>query len=201
MRQETRDANGAGAEAVRASRVSRLASEAPYSFTLKAWPVIALATIGLCYLTQTVAGWFGITLPDQQNIEVVRRCLSQAFASSKHFGVAAFLVLQVVVLLPMVEELVFRGLLFRLPQWAWRKGLDVWRFGSFDYSIILFSSLLFSAAHYLAQPWPDAAFLALFFFGVAQCGLYQKTGRIVCAMLNHALFNLTNLVLLFVLPE
>ena len=201
MRQETRDANGAGAEAVRASRVSRLASEAPYSFTLKAWPVIALATIGLCYLTQTVAGWFGITLPDQQNIEVVRRCLSQAFASSKHFGVAAFLVLQVVVLLPMVEELVFRGLLFRLPQWAWRKGLDVWRFGSFDYSIILFSSLLFSAAHYLAQPWPDAAFLALFFFGVAQCGLYQKTGRIICAMLNHALFNLTNLVLLFVLPE
>ena len=72
---------------------------------------------------------------------------------------------------------------------------------SFDYSIILFSSLLFSAAHYLAQPWPDAAFLALFFFGVVQCGLYQKTGCIVCAMLNHALFNLTNLVLLFVLPE
>lgn len=201
MRQETRDENGAGAEAVRASRVSRLASEAPYSFTLKAWPVIALATIGLCYLTQTVAGWFGVTLPDQQNIEVVRRCLTQAFASSKHFGVAAFLVLQVVVLLPVVEELVFRGLLFRLPQWAWRKGFDYFSIRPFDYSIILFSSLLFSAAHYLAQPWPDAAFLALFFFGVAQCGLYQKTGRIVCAMLNHALFNLTNLVLLFVLPE
>lgn len=201
MRQETRDANGAGAEAVRASRVSRLASEAPYSFTLRAWPVIALATIGLCYLTQTVAGWFGVTLPDQQNIEVVRRCLTQAFASSKHFGVAAFLVLQVVVLLPVVEELVFRGLLFRLPQWAWRKGFDYFSIRPFDYSIILFSSLLFSAAHYLAQPWPDAAFLALFFFGVAQCGLYQKTGRIVCAMLNHALFNLTNLVLLFVLPE
>lgn len=201
MRQETRDANGAGAEAVRASRVSRLASEAPYSFTLRAWPVIALATIGLCYLTQTVAEWFGITLPDQQNIEVVRRCLTQAFASSKHFGVAAFLVLQVVVLLPAVEELVFRGLLFRLPQWAWRKGFDYFSIRPFDYSIILFSSLLFSAAHYLAQPWPDAAFLALFFFGVAQCGLYQKTGRIVCAMLNHALFNLTNLVLLFVLPE
>lgn len=201
MRQETRDENGAGAEAVRASRVSRLASEAPYSFTLRAWPVIALATIGLCYLTQTVAGWFGVTLPDQQNIEVVRRCLTQAFASSKHFGVAAFLVLQVVVLLPVVEELVFRGLLFRLPQWAWRKGFDYFLIRPFDYSIILFSSLLFSAAHYLAQPWPDAAFLALFFFGVAQCGLYQKTGRIVCAMLNHALFNLTNLVLLFVLPE
>ena len=133
MRQETRDTNEA--EAARTprvsqpasrvsrhvSRVSRLASEAPYSFTFKAWPVVALATIGLCYLTQTVAGWFGISLPDQQNIEIVRRCLTQAFASAKHFGVAAFLVLQVVVLLPVAEELVFRGLLFRLPQRAWRK--------------------------------------------------------------------------------
>ena len=41
--------------------------------TLKAWPVIAAATIGLCYLTQTVAKWFGIELPDQANIEIVKR--------------------------------------------------------------------------------------------------------------------------------
>lgn len=175
--------------------------EAPYSFTFKAWPVIALATIGLCYLTQVVAGWFGVDLPDQKNIEVVRRCLAQAFVSAKHFGVAAFLVFQVVVLLPVLEELLFRGLLFRLPQSLWRKVGRQATIRLFDYSIISLSSLLFSAAHYLAQPWPDAAFLALFFFGVAQCALYQKTGRIVCAMLNHALFNLTNLVLLFLLPE
>ena len=63
------------------------------------------------------------------------------------------------------------------------------------------SSALFSAAHYIAQPFPDAAFLALFFFGLAQCWLYRKTDRIWCAMLNHFLFNLTNLVLLFVVPE
>lgn len=177
--------------------------EAPYSFTFKAWPVIACATIGLCYLTQVVAGWFGVDLPDQKNIEVVRRCLTQAFVSAKDFGVAAFLVLQVVVLLPALEELLFRGLLFRLPQRAWRKvrGQATVVIRPVDYSIVFFSSLLFSAAHYLAQPWPDAAFLALFFFGVAQCWLYQKTGRLVCAMLNHALFNLTNLVLLFLLPE
>ena len=40
------------------------------------------------------------------------------------------------------------------------------------------------------------AFIALFFFGVAQCWLYRKTDRIWCPMLNHALFNLTNVVLL-----
>ena len=32
--------------------------------TLKAWPVIAAATIGLCFLTQLVAGWFGVELKD-----------------------------------------------------------------------------------------------------------------------------------------
>ena len=189
------------------------------TFTLKAWPVVAFATIGLCFLTKTVAGWVGIDLPDQQNVEVVKRCLERAFASARHFGVAALLVAQVVALLPIVEELVFRGLLFRLPTRLLARRItardarhetggtgETGGAGAphsiirlFDYSIISLSAFLFSAAHYLAQPWPDAAFLALFFFGAAQCWLYRKTGHIWCAMLNHALFNFTNLVLLLLL--
>ena len=169
------------------------------TFTLKAWPVVAFATIGLCFLTKTVAGWVGIDLPDQQNVEVVKRCLERAFASARHFGVAALLVAQVVVLLPIAEELVFRGLFFRLPTRLFARRIPHSIIRLFDYSIIFLSSALFAAAHYLAQPWPDAAFLALFFFGAAQCWLYQKTGRLWCAMLNHALFNLTNLVLLLLL--
>ena len=170
-------------------------------FTLKVWPLVTIVTIGLCYLTQLVAGWFGIDLPDQQNVEVVKRCLENAFASPKHFGIAAFLVAQVVVLMPILEELLFRGLLFKIPCKGARKirpsSHSIIR--SFDYSIIALSSALFSAAHYCQQPWPDSAFLALFFFGVAQCWLYRKTDRIGCAMLNHGLFNLTNLVLLFLM--
>ena len=170
-----------------------------FLFTLKAWPVIALATIGLCYLTQTVASWLGVTLPDQANVELVSRCLTNAFASAKHFLTAALLVAQVLVLAPALEELVFRGLLFRLPcrlVWKGRKP-DV----RCLWTIAAVSSALFSSAHYVFQPWPDAAFLALFFFGLAQCRVYRKTGRIWCAMLDHFLFNLTNLVLMFVLPE
>jgi len=162
---------------------------------LKAWPVIACATIGLCFLTQTVASWFGITLPEQTNVEIVLRVLRHAFNSARAFYGAAFLVVQVVLLLPVAEELVFRGLLFKLPaRWKTTGRLPaiVWA---------LFSSALFSAAHYLAQPWPDNAFLALAFFGLVQCWLYRKTDRIWCPMLNHALFNLTNLVLLFILPQ
>lgn len=170
-------------------------------FTFKAWPVVTLVTLGLCYLTKVVAGWMGIDLPDQLNVEVVRRVLENAFASAKSFGVAAFLVAQVVVLLPIIEELLFRGLLFKVVCKVARK---VRSFGHsairlFDCSIALLSSALFSAVHYIAQPWPDSAFLALFFFGAAQCWIYRRTDRIGCAMLNHGLFNLTNLVLLFVI--
>ena len=169
--------------------------------TLKAWPVIALATIGLCYLTQTVAKGFGIELPDQANIELVKRYAGW----NKTF---ILLCAQVIILMPAIEELIFRYLLFKLPA---KKLAKFHRLTESPDSLIakpsitkfiaVFSSALFSAAHYLFQPWPDAAFLALFFFGLAQCWLYRKTGHLWCAILNHGLFNLTNLVLLFILPE
>ena len=163
--------------------------------TLKSWPIIAIATISLCYLTQLVAKFFGIELPDQANIELVKRYAGWNW----NF---AFLCTQVIVLMPAIEEIVFRWLLWRLPT----RTLDKRRKtedgkGRKTLAVAVVSSALFSAAHYIAQPWPDAAFLALFFFGLAQCWLYRKTDRLWCAMLNHGLFNLTNLVLLFILPE
>ena len=156
--------------------------------TLKSWPAIAAATIGLCYLTQLVAKGFGIELPDQANIELVKR-----YAGWNR----TFLILcaQVLILMPALEELIFRYLLFKLPC----RGAPGGRALPLTASIL--SAALFSAAHYLFQPWPDAAFIALFFFGLAQCWLYRKTGHLWCAILNHGLFNLTNLVLLFILPE
>ena len=177
--------------------------------TLKAWPVIAAATIGLCYLTQTVAKWFGIELPDQANIELVKR-----YAGWNRTFI--LLCAQVIILMPALEELIFRYCLFRLPIKVGRalrarrnqNKAETAPLGDCGEAGVLAlpltaagSSILFSAAHYLFQPWPDAAFIALFFFGLAQCWLYKKTGRLWCAILNHGLFNLTNLVLLFVIPE
>ena len=177
--------------------------------TMKSWPIIAIATISLCYLTQTVAKWFGIELPDQANIEIVKRYAGW----NRTF---ALLCLQIIVLLPALEELIFRYCLFRLPIKVGRalrarrnqnKAVTV-PLGDCGEAGVLalplaaaISSLLFSAAHYIFQPWPDAAFIALFFFGLAQCWLYKKTAHLWCAILNHGLFNLTNLVLLFILPE
>lgn len=151
-------------------------------FTLKVWPVVTAVTIGLCYLTQLVAKLFGIDLPDQANIGFVK---SLAGWNLKFL----FVCVQVIILMPVLEEVVFRWLLWRASRPA-----KPWLAAAI-------SAALFSAAHYLAQPWPDAAFLALFLFGLAQCWLYARTNHLWCAMLNHALFNLTNLVLLFIIPE
>ena len=153
--------------------------------TLKAWPLITLATAALCFLTQGIAKLFGIELPDQANLEIVRR----AAGWNLNF---ALLVLQIVVILPIVEELIFRLPLKIAVRKKWRMP-DTIVFAS-----VL--SVLFSAARYIAQPFPDSAFIALFFFGMAQCYLYKKTSSIWAPVLNHTLFNLTNLVLLFVIP-
>lgn len=155
-----------------------------FKTTLKAWPVIALITIALCFLTQQTAKLFGIELPEQANLEIVKRMAGFNW----NF---ALLVLQIIVILPVIEELIFR-----LPMKFTRK----WR-RNLQFASAAALSALFSAAHYIVQPFPDSAFIALFVFGIAQCWLYRRTQSIFCPILNHALFNLTNLILLFIIPE
>ena len=176
-------------------------------FTLKAWPVIAAATIGLCFLTQGVAKLFGIDLPDQHQVEAVRYMFAHALDSAQNFSVLCLGLLQVIIVMPVAEEFIFRWFLVRMP--TRRLGLTAM---SAIVPLAVFSSALFSFAHYIDYVslikgcgfaligW-NAAFLALLLFGLAQCWLYRKTDRIWCPMMNHALFNLTNLVLLFVVPE
>ena len=177
--------------------------------TIKAWPVIALATIGLCYLTQTVAGWFGIDLKEQETVRIMR---DMGFYTWRTFRDSGFVELfrheasqkflinipLVLLLAPIFEEAFFRGLLTRLTA---GKDFVAEHIGRRTVVCAILSSILFSLAHYLQMPNKNNAFIALFFFGLAQCWLYKKTDRLWCAMLNHGLFNLTNLVLLFVLPE
>ena len=172
-----------------------------FKFTMKAWPLVAAITIGLCFLTKTVAEWFGVELPDQQNVEIMRQYGLHCFDSLRNFTIFAVLLAQVLVLLPVVEEIIFRWLLFKFPTRFLSRHIDGSAWQVAEMAILAVSSALFSAAHYIAQPFPDSAFIALFFFGLAQCWIYGRTDRIWCSMLNHLLFNLTNLVLLFVVPQ
>ena len=112
--------------------------------TLKAFPLITLITAALCFLTQGIAKLFGIELPDQANLEIVRR----AAGWNLNF---ALLVLQIVVILPIVEELIFR-----LPlKIAFRKK---WRMtGTIIFAAALFSRLTLPSAstHAITQPTPS----------------------------------------------
>lgn len=146
-------------------------------FTLKAWPVIFLIAVALSWLTGVVAKQvFGIELPEQNQVEAMRRLFRQGPVSIVALNLAL-----VVAVMPILEEFVFR--------WVTRFSKVLWPL----------SSVLFSAAHYLQAPFPDNAFLALFAFGMCQCWLYRKTGSIWYPVLNHSLFNLLNLAILLCL--
>jgi membrane protease YdiL (CAAX protease family) len=157
--------------------------------TLKAWPVITIIVVTACFFTTQIGLLLGIEFPVQNQIHVVKSTLQNAFANSVYFWSAAFIVLQVLLIMPVIEEAVFRWFLWRLPQ---PKRVHVQA---------VISAAIFSAAHYITNPFPDNAFVALFLFGLAQCWIYRKTESLACCMLNHSLFNLTNLILLFVIPE
>ena len=157
-------------------------------FTLKAWPVITITTLGICVLTQLVAEGFGIELKEQQNIALVRKMFVHALDGWRNFGAAALNISLILAIMPALEEFVFRYLLFRLPAGK-TAGMRHW-------TVLTVSSAIFSSAHYVMQPFPDNAFVALAWFGAMQCLLYSKTGSLKYAVLNHSLFNLTSLCLL-----
>ena len=174
-------------------------------FTLKAWPVIAVAAIGLSYITWGVAKLFGIDLPEQLQVEAVRGLFTHAFDSALAFSMLCIGLLQALVIMPAFEEFLFRWLLVMMPARHFR---IVARMSALP--AIVFSSALFSFMHYIdyvalahghgfALTGWNAGFISIFFIGLAQCWLYRKTDRIWCPMLNHALFNLTTIVLMLVI--
>lgn len=147
--------------------------------TLLAWPAITVAAMLISFLTKEIAAeFFDISLKSQDSVLLVRmiagwNCLFFKFLA------------WVVIGAPLLEEAIFRFLFWKFPdpKRAWLGAIP--------------SSILFTAAHYCQNPWPDNAFIALFFFGMAQCWLYKRTQALWCPILNHMLFNLTNLAFLF----
>ena len=80
---------------------------------------------------------------------------------------------------PLVEEPLFRGIVFR----GLAKSMPIW-------AAMVASGFLFALIHVNA-----ATFVPLWFLGVAFAWLYWKTNSILAPMTAHFLFNLLNLVL------
>lgn len=154
--------------------------------TLLAWPLITIATIAVCWMTGLVAELLHCEMPAQPSLSAVLN--SRGWTLVKNIA-------SILVAAPVLEEFLFRWVLWRLPT----RFLGV----RADLPAAIASSVLFSAAHYVQEttPFPDTAFVALFLFGFLQCRLYRKTESIWCPMLQHSLFNLANLVLIFAFPK
>ncbi len=88
-----------------------------------------------------------------------------------------------VVLAPVVEELMFRGVLYRWLRDRQRPHLALWG-----------SALLFGLIHANLL-----AFVPLTLFGAVLAWLYQRSGNLLLPIFTHAFFNLINLLGLFYL--
>lgn len=96
------------------------------------------------------------------------------------------LVAMTVIMAPIAEEIVYRGLLFRGI-----RDMEAAHHGRAVTLAVVASSLLFAASHFQSLQFPG-----LFVFGVVAAVLFQRTGRLGTAIWAHVGFNATTIVFL-----
>lgn len=131
---------------------------------LVVWPLQALSVF--------VLGRLGYPLESQRAVEMM--------LNAKSVWANVYFVLFAVVIAPVAEEFIFRGMLFPLAKQQGRPKL-AW----------VGVSLLFAFIHFDA-----AIFLPLFVLALILTWLYQKTDCLLAPVLVHSLFNAANLLLL-----
>ena len=147
---------------------SRQALVAAVKFILVILPVVLLLQAASVYILEKL-GW-----PPEDQAAVLMLLKAKGWWATVYFGMFA------VVIAPVAEEFIFRGMLFPFiqqlgfPKFAW--------FGV---------SALFALIHMNAP-----TFVPLFVFALALTWLYEKTDNLLAPITAHALFNATNLVLL-----
>jgi membrane protease YdiL (CAAX protease family) len=130
--------------------------------------------LGLKYLSECFMRKVGWPVEDQRAVEMI--------LNTKSASLKIYLGFFAVVLAPVAEEFIFRGLLYSgAKKLGWPK--CGW----------LGASLLFALVHGSAP-----IFLPLFVFGLALTWLYERTEGLLAPILAHSLFNTANLVMLFI---
>jgi len=84
------------------------------------------------------------------------------------------------VMAPVVEELVFRGLLYRAARSRWGVG-----------GATVITSLFFGIAHW--EPWSLFGLVGL---GLVMCWLYERTGSLLAPILAHGVHNVLSLTIM-----
>ncbi len=122
------------------------------------------------------------------------QAIVEAVAETRGTSTMAAVVVGVAVLGPVVEEMIHRGLVFRMLLGNNRKPITA----------VIVSSVLFSAIHLVDPSLYSAAgavtLLVLFAFGLFLGTLRARTGTLGPTIFAHSGFNLTTLVVLFFFP-
>ena len=108
--------------------------------------------------------------------EVVQEMQSGGLSSVQH----VYLAFVALIGAPIVEELLFRGILYPTLKRAGYPRFALWG-----------TAILFALTHANV-----AAFFSLVFFAVILTMLYEKTGNLLTPILAHGLFNAANFILL-----
>ena len=144
-------------------------------FATKAFVPICLVAFGLEYASVTMLEKvFDIQAAGQ---DLVKWLQPGTYPLSVRLMLMAFALFEA----PLVEEPLFRGIVFR----GLLKSMPVW-------AAMAASGFLFALIHVNA-----ATFIPLWFLGVAFAWLYRRTSSILAPMTAHFLFNLLNLILVF----
>jgi membrane protease YdiL (CAAX protease family) len=127
-------------------------------------PVVFMVNQASILLLESV----GITPQLQVSVEILRQ--TQSVPQLAYFGLVA------IVVAPVVEEILFRGVLYPVIKQQGYPQLALWM-----------TSLLFAATHANLM-----AFLPLTVFAMILVALYERTDDLLAPMLTHGLFNLAN---------
>ena len=140
---------------------------------------LAFACI-IIFLIVWALQWASVTVLEQLGWPVEDEAAVRLFTDAGSWPVIGYLAVFAVVIAPVAEEFIFRGVLFPFvrqlgfPRLAW--------FGV---------SFLFALIHLNAP-----TFMPLFVFAVALTWLYERTDNLLVPITAHALFNAANLILL-----
>jgi membrane protease YdiL (CAAX protease family) len=138
--------------------------------------IVAIAILPVAWLLQgaSVAALkkFGFPVEEQTAVQLL--------ADSKSVGLTIYLGVFAVVIAPVAEEFIFRGVLFPFVKQL-----------GFPKSAWLGVSALFALIHFDA-----GTFVPLFALALALTWLYEKTGSLLAPIFAHSLFNAVNLAVL-----
>lgn len=166
-------------------RSQRLTWSEAFGFRRERWKRVVVTAVGITVLALIVSFYLQkfshhlLVQLDWQPVEQVTvRALRSTAALHQRllFGVVAILVA------PVVEELLFRGILYPAIKELGHKRLAIWG-----------TSIIFGLIHMNA-----ATVLPLTAFSVLMILLYEETDNLLAPIVSHALFNATHFVLMTV---